>query len=178
MSTPVVVVTGASGGVGRATAIEFGRHGARVALLARGAAGLRQALEGVEAAGGSVISIPTDVSDSAQVRGALDRIEQEWGSVDIWVNAAFTSVLSPFDKLSSEEFRRVTEVSYLGYVYGSMAVLPRMQERGQGTIVQVVSALACRGIPLQSSTAARSTPYRVSTSRCAVNRCMQRVRGT
>ncbi|HWC21768.1 MAG TPA: SDR family oxidoreductase [Flexivirga sp.] len=150
MSADVVVVTGASGGVGRATAVEFGRQGACVALLARGAAGLRQAADAVEAAGGHAIAIPTDVSDAAQVRGALERIEQEWGAVDIWVNVAFTSVFSPFDQLEPDEYRRATEVTYLGYVYGTMAVLPRMQERGSGTIVHVGSALAYRGIPLQS----------------------------
>lgn len=151
MTEPVVVVTGASGGVGRAVAVEFGRRNARVALLARGDAGLRGAAEQVRQAGGTAIAIPTDVSQDAQVRSALQRIEEELGPVDIWVNVAFTSVFARFEQMQPEEFKRATEVTYLGYVYGTMAVLPRMQERGHGTIVHVGSALAYRGIPLQSA---------------------------
>jgi NAD(P)-dependent dehydrogenase (short-subunit alcohol dehydrogenase family) len=147
----VVVVTGASGGIGRATAEAFGRRGDTVALLARGETGLAAAAEQVRAAGGTALAIPTDVADSDQVTAAADRAEQELGPIDVWVNVAFTSVFAPFDQIRPEEFRRVTEVAYLGYVYGTMAVLKRMKARDRGTIVQVGSALAYRGIPLQSA---------------------------
>ncbi|GAA2164591.1 SDR family oxidoreductase [Pedococcus bigeumensis] len=147
----VVAVTGASGGIGRASAIAFGGRGAAVALLARGAQGLESAAEEVRAAGGEALVVPTDVSDPDQVNAAVDRIEKELGPVEVWVNVAFTSVFSRFDDISPDEYRRVTEVSYLGYVYSTMAVLPRMKQRGQGVIVQVGSALAYRGIPLQTA---------------------------
>lgn len=154
MSTPrrkVVVVTGASGGIGRASAIAFGGRGAAVALLARGRQGLEAAAEEVRAAGGEALAIPTDVSDPDQVEAAILRVEAELGPVDVWVNVAFTSVFSRFDDISAQEYKRVTEVSYLGYVYSTMAVLPRMKQRGQGVIVHVGSALAYRGIPLQTA---------------------------
>ena len=147
----VVAVTGASGGIGRASAIAFGGSGAAVALLARGTGGLESAAQEVRAAGGEALVVPTDVSDPEQVQAALDRIEAELGPVDVWVNVAFTSVFSRFDDISPEEYRRVTEVSYLGYVYSTMAVLPRMKQRGHGAIVHVGSALAYRGIPLQTA---------------------------
>ncbi|MEO5833197.1 MAG: SDR family oxidoreductase [Nakamurella sp.] len=155
MSTPqhaqVVVVTGASGGIGRATAAAFGARGARVALLARGAAGLAGAARDVEAGGGRALVVPTDVADPAQVEAAAERVENELGPIDVWVNVAFTSVFSPFEKIEPAEYKRVTEVNYLGFVYGTMAALKRMTPRDAGTIVQVGSALAYRGIPLQTA---------------------------
>ena len=151
MSTQVVVVTGASGGIGRATAQAFGARGASVALLARGEKGLAAAAEDVRARGGTALAVPVDVADSDAVHAAVERIEAELGPIDVWVNVAFTSVFSPFDQITPEEYRRVTEVSYLGYVYATMAVLARMKSRDRGTIVQVGSALAYRGIPLQTA---------------------------
>lgn len=142
---------GASGGIGRASAIEFGRTGAKIALIARGAAGLAGAAREVEQAGGQVITVKADVADADAVESAVNRIEDELGPIDVWVNVAFTSVFARFTDIAPEEFRRVTEVTYLGYVYATMAVLPRMQRRGKGTIVHVGSALAYRGIPLQSA---------------------------
>jgi len=155
MSTPppgqVVVITGASGGIGRATATAFGARGATVALLARGEAGLAGAARDVEAAGGLALVVPTDVADPAQVEAAAERAENELGPIDVWVNVAFTSVFSPFEKIGPEEYKRVTEVNYLGFVYATMAALKRMTPRDAGTIVQVGSALAYRGIPLQTA---------------------------
>lgn len=146
-----VVVTGASGGIGRAVATAFGARGARVALLARGEAGLAGAARDVERGGGTALSIPTDVADPDQVEAAAARVEDELGAIDIWVNDAFSSVFAPFTEIKPEEFRRVTEVAYLGYVYGTMSALSRMRTRNRGTIVQVGSALAYRGIPLQTA---------------------------
>ncbi len=148
---PVVVVTGASGGIGRATAQAYGRRGAKVALIARGSKGLRAAAEEVRGLGGTALVLPLDVSDAALLEAAGERIETELGPIDVWVNVAFASVFAPFDHISAEEFRRVTEVSYLGYVYATMTALRRMKPRNAGVIVQVGSALAYRGIPLQSA---------------------------
>ena len=147
----IVVVTGASGGIGRASAAAFGARGDTVALLARGETGLAAAAAEIERSGGRALVIPTDVSDPDQVFAAADRVESELGEIDVWVNVAFTSVFAPFDQIKPEEYRRVTEVSYLGYVYGTMAALKHMKPRDRGTIVQVGSALAYRGIPLQSA---------------------------
>jgi NAD(P)-dependent dehydrogenase (short-subunit alcohol dehydrogenase family) len=153
MSGPaqVVVVTGASAGIGRAVAVAYGARGARVALLARGEQGLQGAADEVQQAGGTPLVLPVDVSDPDQVFAAAERVEAELGEIDIWVNVAFASVFAPFEQVSPAEYRRVTEVSYLGYVYSTMAALQHMKPRDRGTIVQVGSALAYRGIPLQTA---------------------------
>ena len=147
----VVVVTGASGGIGRATAIAYGARGATVALLARGEAGLSAAAKEVEAAGGRALTLAVDVAEAEQVEQAAATVERELGPIDVWVNVAFTSVFAPFWEISAEEYARVTQVSYLGYVHGTMSALRRMRSRDRGTIVQVGSALAYRGIPLQTA---------------------------
>ena len=147
----VVVVTGASAGVGRATARLFATTGYDVALVARGRAGLEAAAKEVEAEGRRALVIPTDVADADQVEAAAERAEAELGPIDVWVNDAFTAVFAPFWEVEPDEYRRVTEVSYLGFVYGTMAALRRMKPRDHGTIVQVGSALAYRGIPLQTA---------------------------
>ncbi|MEU7062134.1 SDR family oxidoreductase [Streptomyces sp. NPDC046161] len=147
----VVVVTGASGGVGRAVARAFAARGDRLALVARGGAGLEGAVRDVEALGGKALAIEADVADPKAAEAAAQRAEEEFGPLDIWVNVAFTSVFAPFTEISPEEFRRVTEVSYLGYVYGTHAALRRMLPRDRGTLVHAGSALAYRGIPLQSA---------------------------
>jgi len=146
-----VVVTGASGGIGRACAREFAARGARVGLIARGRAGLAAAADDVRDAGGRPAILPADVADADGVEAAAKQAEEQLGPIDVWVNAAFTSVFSPFDQITAQEYRRVTEVDYLGFVYGTMAALHRMKQRGRGTIVQVGSALGYRGIPLQSA---------------------------
>jgi NAD(P)-dependent dehydrogenase (short-subunit alcohol dehydrogenase family) len=151
MNQGSVVITGASAGIGRATAELFGRRGARVALIARGQDGLNGAADAVRAAGGTALPLQADVADFAAVDQAAERAETELGPIDIWVNVAFTSVFAPFTEISPDEFRRVTEVTYLGYVYGTMAALRRMAPRDRGTIVQVGSALGYRAIPLQSA---------------------------
>jgi NAD(P)-dependent dehydrogenase (short-subunit alcohol dehydrogenase family) len=147
----IVVITGSSGGIGRASAIAFAREGATVALLARGEAGLAGAAREVEAAGGRAWTLSVDVADAEALDAAAGQIESELGPIDVWVNVAFTSVFSPFSEITAPEFKRVTEVSYLGYVYGTMSALKRMRTRNRGVIVQVGSALAYRGIPLQTA---------------------------
>jgi len=146
----VVVVTGASAGVGRATAQAFAKRGDTVALLARGEDGLAGAAEEVKSFGGRALPIVTDVSDPDQVEAAAARVEDELGPIDIWVNVAMTTVFAEFKDLTPEEYRRATDVTYLGYVWGTMAALKRMLPRDRGTIIQVGSALAYRAIPLQA----------------------------
>jgi NAD(P)-dependent dehydrogenase (short-subunit alcohol dehydrogenase family) len=147
----VVVVTGASSGVGRATVRAFARQGAAIGLIARGREGLEGAAKDVEANGGQALMLPTDVARADQVEAAAGRVEEELGPVDVWVNNAMTSVFAPLAEISADEFRRVTEVTYLGVVHGTLAALRRMVPRDRGTIVQVGSALAYRAIPLQSA---------------------------
>jgi NADP-dependent 3-hydroxy acid dehydrogenase YdfG len=143
----VVVITGASAGVGRAVAHEFAKGGAHIGLLARRTEALEAARKEVEALGGRAIAIPTDVADSEQVERAASEVESKFGSIDIWVNNAMTTVFAPLREITAEEFKRATDVTYLGAVYGTMAALRRMAPRDQGVIVQVGSALAYRSIP-------------------------------
>src|SRR5579884_1759783 len=147
----VVVVTGSSGGVGRAVAHAFARRGARVGLVARGRKGLEDAREEVESLGGRALVVPADVADPEQVEEAATTVETKLGPIDVWVNDAMSTIFAPVVEVEPEEFRRATEVTYLGYVYGTMAALRRMRPRNRGTIVQVGSALAYRAIPLQSA---------------------------
>ncbi|HEU4682184.1 MAG TPA: SDR family oxidoreductase [Gemmatimonadales bacterium] len=147
----VVVITGASAGVGRATALAFARRGASIGLLARGVAGLEAAKRDVEAAGGKALAVPTDTADPGAVDAAATAVEQRFGPIDIWINNAMASVFAPIQQVQVEEYRRVTEVTYLGYVHGTLAALKRMRPRDRGRIIQVGSALAYRGIPLQSA---------------------------
>ena len=147
----VVVVTGASAGVGRAAAVAFGEAGAQVALLARGDEGLQMAAKEVERGGGRALAIPTDVADAGQVEAAAGRAERELGEIEVWVNDAMTSVFAPLWDIEPDEFRRVTDVTYHGVVYGTMAALRLMRPRDRGAVVQIGSALAYRGIPLQSA---------------------------
>jgi NAD(P)-dependent dehydrogenase (short-subunit alcohol dehydrogenase family) len=147
----VVVVTGASAGVGRAVGRAFARQGASVGLLARGEEGLNAAASEISGMGRRALAVPTDVADPSQVEAAAERVEAELGAIDVWINNAMVSVFSPFKALTADEFRRVTEVTYLGFVYGTSSALKRMLPRDHGAIVQVGSALAYRGIPLQSA---------------------------
>jgi len=147
----VVVVTGASAGVGRAVVRAFTRRGAAIGLIARGEAGLQAAAAEVMQAGCRAVVVRTDVAEAAEVEAAAGRVEDELGPIDIWVNNAMVSVFSPFKEMEAAEFRRVTDVTYLGVVYGTLSALKRMLPRNRGVIVQVGSALAYRGIPLQSA---------------------------
>lgn len=146
-----VVITGASAGIGRAVARLFAREGARVALLARGRAGLAAAAAEVTRLGGQALILPTDVADQSAVEAAAGAAEEALGPIDVWVNAAFASVFSPFTRITPEEYTRVTAVTYLGCVHGTRAALRRMLPRNTGTIVQVGSALGDRSVPLQSA---------------------------
>ncbi|OIJ97628.1 short-chain dehydrogenase [Streptomyces sp. MUSC 14] len=150
-SPRIVVVTGASGGVGRAAARAFAARGDRVALVARGRTGLDAAADEIRRAGGTALALEADVADPHAVEAAAAQAERELGPIDVWVNDAFTTVFAEFTGIEPDEFRRVTEVCYLGYVYGTQSALRRMLPRGHGVVVQVGSALAYRGIPLQSA---------------------------
>ena len=151
MAGRVVVVTGASGGIGRAVVRELAARGDRLALLARGEAGLSAAAREVAEYGTEALVIPVDVADAEAVDEAAEQVERRLGPIDVWVNVAFTSIFARFTEIEAEEYRRVTEVTYLGYVYGTMAALQRMRLRDRGTIVHVGSALAYRGVPLQTA---------------------------
>src|SRR5918911_4343139 len=146
-----VVVTGASAGVGRATARAFGARGDRVGLLARGEDGLEAARRDIEASGGEALAVPTDVSDAAAVESAAVAVEARLGPIDVWVNCAMATIFAFSWDIEPDEFRRATEVVYLGFVWGTQAALRRMRPRNRGTVVQVGSALAYRGIPLQTA---------------------------
>lgn len=147
----VVVVTGASAGVGRATVREFARRGASVGMIARGRDGLEAARREVENAGGRALVLSADVADAGAIERAAAEVEREFGAIDIWINNAMVSVFSPIIEMTAEEFRRVTEVTYLGVVHGTLAALKRMLPRDRGAIVQVGSALSYRSIPLQAA---------------------------
>ena len=146
-----VVVTGASAGLGRAIAREFGKHNANVALIARGQAGLEAAAKDIERSGGAALPLIADVSDSSAVEAAAASAERAFGPIDIWINNAMVSVFSPVKYMKPEEFKRVTDVTYLGVVNGTLAALKHMLPRDRGKIVQIGSALAYRSIPLQSA---------------------------
>jgi len=149
-SSPVVVVTGGSAGIGRATAQAFARRGARVAVLARGQQRIADTCREIEQLGGQALGLPTDVADEAQVEAAAAEVERRWGRIDVWVNNAMATIFAPVEQIGADDFRRATEVTYLGAVWGTQAALKRMKPRDRGVIVQVGSALAYRSIPLQA----------------------------
>ena len=155
----VVVVTGASSGVGRAIARSFGGQRARVALIARNEGALTTAAAEVEASGGAALVLPVDVADAVAVEAAADAVVERWGRIDVWINDAMVSVMSPALEMTAAEFRRITEVSYLGYVHGTLAAVRRMRRRG-GTVIQIGSALTYRSIPLQSGYCAAKAAVR------------------
>jgi short-subunit dehydrogenase len=146
-----VVITGASAGVGRAAAMAFARRGWKVALLARSASGLSGAKQEIEARGGACMAIAADTADAAAILAAADQVVARWGQIDAWVNNAMVTMYAPAAEMTPAEFRRITEVTYLGYVHGTLAALAHMKPRNAGTIVQVGSALSYRAIPLQSA---------------------------
>jgi len=146
-----VVITGASAGVGRATALAFARRGWKVALIARQSPGLESARGDVQQAGGMALTFAADVSDPAALAAAADHVIERWGAIEVWINCAMATMFAPIADISAAEFRRITEVTYLGCVFGTMAALRHMRPRNNGTIVQVGSALSYRAIPLQSA---------------------------
>ncbi len=147
----VIVVTGASAGLGRSIVRAFAKQGAKVALIARGEDGLNAAKKEVEEAGGEALAIPMDVSDAKSFDNAANMIEEKLGPIDLWINNAMASVFGPVKKMTADEFKRVTDVTYLGQVYGTMSALKKMLPRNKGKIILIGSALAYRGIPLQSA---------------------------
>lgn len=155
-----VVVTGASAGVGRAIAHEFARHHWNVAILARGAAGLRGTVRDIEQAGGRALAHQVDVADADAVMRAADKTSETFGGIDVWINVAMVTIYAPVQKTSPEEYKRATEVTYLGQVYGTLAALQHMQPRNAGAILCIGSALAYRSIPLQSSYCAAKAAVR------------------
>lgn len=173
-----VVVTGASAGVGRAIARAFGVEGARVALLARNVEALENAASEIRAAGGEALVLPVDVSDARAVDAAADEVVARFGRLDLWVNDAMVSVFSPVMETTAEEYRRVTEVTYLGYVHGTRAALRHMVPRDAGHVIQVGSALAYRSIPLQSAYCAAKAAIRAFTDslRCELIHDRSRVK--
>ncbi|MFL5308512.1 MAG: SDR family oxidoreductase [Polyangia bacterium] len=156
----VAVVTGASSGVGRAIARAFAAAGANVALIARNGEALENAAREIRDLGREALPLPLDVADAAAVDAAAELVVEQWGTIDIWVNDAMVSVFSPVREMTADEFRRVTEVNYLGYVHGTMAALRQMRTRNQGVIMQIGSALAYRSIPLQSAYCASKAAIR------------------
>jgi NADP-dependent 3-hydroxy acid dehydrogenase YdfG len=156
----IIVVTGASSGVGRATVRAFAAQHARIGLIARGVDGLEAAAREVREAGGEALVLPLDVADAAAVERAADEVVARWGHIDVWVNDAMISVFSPVQEMRSDEYRRVMEVNYLGYVHGTMAALRHMRRRNRGVILQIGSALAYRSIPLQSAYCASKAAIR------------------
>jgi NADP-dependent 3-hydroxy acid dehydrogenase YdfG len=174
----VVVVTGASAGVGRAVARAFGRQGAKVALLARTREALEAAAREIERGGGEALVLPLDVSDAVAVERAADEVVARWGRIDVWVNDAMVSVFSPVKETTAEEYRRVMEVDYLGYVHGTRAALRHMLPRDAGHVIQIGSALVYRSIPLQSAYCASKAATRGFTDalRCELHHDRSRVR--
>ena len=174
----VVVVTGASSGVGRATARAFGRAGARVGLVARTREALENAAREIREAGGEALPLPLDVADAAAVDRAADEVVARWGRIDTWVNDAMVSVFSPVSEMTADEYRRVTEVNYLGTVYGTLAALRHMRRAGEGTVIQIGSALVYRSIPLQSAYCASKAAIRGFTDslRCELSHEKSRIR--
>jgi NAD(P)-dependent dehydrogenase (short-subunit alcohol dehydrogenase family) len=176
----VVVITGASAGVGRATARAFAQRGAKIGLLARGRDGLEGARREIERAGGKALVLPTDVASPEQVEAAAQAVEENFGPIDIWINNAMVSVFSPIKEMTPEEFKRVTDVTYLGAVYGTLSALRRMLPRDRGVIVEVGSALAYRGIPLQAAYCGAKHALQgfVDSLRCELLHDQSRVRVT
>lgn len=176
----IAVVTGASAGVGRAVAREYARCGYDVALIARGQDGLAAAQREIEACGRRALVLPADVADENAVEAAAGRVEAELGPIDVWTNVAFSNVFAELADLTAHEYRRITEVTYLGYVWGTMAALKRMLPRDRGMIVQVGSALAYRSIPLQAAYCGAKSAIRGFTDslRCELQHHKSRVRVT
>jgi NADP-dependent 3-hydroxy acid dehydrogenase YdfG len=174
----VVVVTGASAGVGRAIARAFGQQGAKVGLVARTREALEDAAREIERAGGEALVLPLDVADAAAVEKAADEVVARWGRIDVWVNDAMVSVFAPVKEMKADEYRRVTEVDYLGYVHGTMAALKHMLPRDAGHVIQIGSALVYRSIPLQSAYCASKAAIRGFTDslRCELHHDRSRVK--
>jgi len=174
------VICGGTAGVGRATAHALAQAGYRIAVIARREQGLADTSSELEAAGARVLAIAADVADAEAIDRAAERIEKELGPIEIWVNAAMATVFGPVNKITAAEFKRVTEVTYLGFVHGTLAALRHMESRNRGTIVQVGSALSYRAIPLQSAYCAAKFAIRGFTDslRCELIHTNSRVRLT